>query len=724
MLVRTLIAPVKRFLMILSFSLSLSLSVCVLPEAPLDTPESNALLRTDDLPAFEELTPEKCYMGMGKLALEYEAGVWSVEEKIKKNQEAINFSNIIESLEVLDAPLSIAWSNVKTLYTVKNNEMTTSSYRRIHERARKARVHKFQSLPIYHACKDILLNEEGLNEAQQRVLRKYLLEARLNGIELSPDKRKSFTHTLNKLEQQKAQFRKKVDESSNRFAYRIYDPLVLKQFPEDLKSNMSSGRANYNEGPWDVTLQPHVYHKFLEYCPDPALRQNTWRAYNMRASNHLSEEVNNSLHITEIRSLRHEQANIIGYENFAQMSMETKMAGSVENVFSMITSIMAKSGEVQEKEIDSLQQFAAAGGHFGDLEPWDIAYWRRKQKRNLYNFEESQHKEFFPFDHVFGSLLEHCSQLFNISFEELEYGQVSTWHQDVRFFNILDSDGSYLASFYLDPYKRTEEKLYTSTTQAWMLGCRNRSDIAKTSPISTLVFNFTPPTEEFNNCLLTFSEVQILLKKFGHALQHLLTRVPYSEASGLTNIEWDAVEVCANFMQYWLYDPSTLQRISCHYESGLPLSGSSIKDIIASQNHMAAYDLCNELYLSHLDLQLHISNDFWFDITKELYSKYKPFKIDKYHAQPCSFTEIMTDIWGSAYYSSTWAKMLAADAIQTYNESTEDDVDDIGQRFRDTFLSLGGGCHPSEVFRRFRGRDPSPEALLTLHDINTTTGSS
>ncbi|XP_050721531.1 uncharacterized protein LOC127001252 [Eriocheir sinensis] len=685
--------------------------VVLLPENILDTEEDNALLRTDGLPQFDQLTPEKCVKGMGKLALDYESGVWAVEERARDPKEPKTFDSIIGELDKLESPLNTAWSTVKTLYTVKNNEMNTNTYLKIHERARKARVHKFQSQHIYEACKNIYASDD-LDEAQRRVVHKYLLESRLNGIELSSDKSNSFTSKLKKMEIEKDTFRRKVAESTSRFSYYLNDSNLVRDFPDTLLKHMAVDQSRYKQGPWVITLQPNVYHSFLEHCPSTELRRNTYRAFNMRASNHIGQELSNNPHIDEIRGLRGQQARMLGYKDFAHMSMETKMAGSVDNVLSMITSLLAQAKTAQDKEMTSLQEFAESRGFDLQLQAWDIAYWRRKQKRHLFNFDETQLRDYFPFEHVFVTLLEICSELFGISFEEIP-DQVPTWHPDVRFFNIFDASGDYLASFYMDPFQRPGEKLQTRADSSWSLSIRCRSDIAKMLPVTNLVFNFTPPASEDQPALLSFSEVTVLFQKFGSAMQHLLTTVPYTEASGLTNIEWDAVEVCSNFMQNWLLEPAILQRISRHYESGLPLSGSSIKELLASQVHMAGYDLCSELYWAHLDMELHTRKDFWVDIARELWPCYRPFMLDKYDAHLCSNMAIMTDVWAAAYYSHLWSRMVAADAFQAFREPHEADSE-LGARFRSTFLSLGGGCHPSEVFRSFRGRDPSPDALHVL----------
>jgi len=215
--------------------------------------------------------------------------------------------------------------------------------------------------------------------------------------------------------------------------------------------------------------------------------------------------------------------------------------------------------------------------------------------------------------------------------------------------------------------------------------------------------------------LLTFSNVVSLFEKFGSTLQHVLTAIPYSEVAGLTNIEWDAVDVCSHFMAFWLSDAQILSSLSHHHESGQSLSKEECNKLIKARKHFAAYDLTWELYRSALDLELYTSKEFWLDITRRLWPDFMPFDLNKSDAHPCSFSQIFCEEYHAAYYSAKWAEMIAADVFSAFKEiglTNEEKIKDEGKRFKDTFLSLGGGCHPSEVFRRFRGRDPSPEALL------------
>ncbi|KAJ9594975.1 hypothetical protein L9F63_013697, partial [Diploptera punctata] len=259
-----------------------------------------------------------------------------------------------------------------------------------------------------------------------------------------------------------------------------------------------------------------------------------------------------------------------------------------------------------------------------------------------------------------------------------------------------------------------QEKVSTNEDPGWMIALRSRSSVTNTTPLASLIFNFSPPTDG-KPTLLSFSDLQLLFRKFGHALQHLLTRTSYMEVSGLSNIEWDAVEACSNFMVYWLYDLNTIEMISGHFETGEYLPRKTLEKLCETRKHMSGFDLCRELYLASFDLEIYSIKDFWLDIVKKLWAEHLAFPLDPRDSHPCSFTAIMCEEWSAAYYSHLWSQVMAADMFSAFVEAGLDNRDElctVGKRFRSTFLALGGGCHPGEVFRRFRGRDPSPKALL------------
>nr|CAD7194026.1 unnamed protein product [Timema douglasi] len=416
--------------------------------------------------------------------------------------------------------------------------------------------------------------------------------------------------------------------------------------------------------------------------------------------------------------------------------------------------MVAKSA--QQKELELLEDFAAERGFGGSLKSWDVPYWKRKQQRTIYSYDEEELREYFPLPQVLSGLFTLCENLFGLTI--MPQPDVDTWHPDVQYYHILEGGkDTPIAGFYLDPYERAEEKLFVRDDSGWMVALRNKTSLMNTNPLAALVFNFPQPLYG-KPSLLPFRDVLLLFRKrdytrikseqlgeietggskimmleldagksilFGHALQHLLTKTSYAEVSGSSNVEWDAVEVCSHFMTHWflgnlgavarLYEPSTLANISSHYESGKPLPDDIVDKLCKVRQHLAGYDLCQELYLSALDLELHTTKEFWLDIVRRLLPQYSSFPLETIDSHPCAFLPIFTGQWGAAYYCHLWARIIAADAFSAFREvdrrnSTE--ISEIGRRFRNTILASGGGCHPSKVFRLFRGRDPSPSALL------------
>lgn len=388
------------------------------------------------------------------------------------------------------------------------------------------------------------------------------------------------------------------------------------------------------------------------------------------------------------------------------------VTGTVKNVQNTLNKLLDQAFPAQQYELQNLHDFAAERGFDGSLNHWDIAYWKRKQRKTLYNFDEDRLKEYFPLPRVLHGLFDLTEKLFNIVIKERS--DMKAWHKDVKFFDIFEPHSSApVAGFYLDLYSRKEEKLRTEENNGWMVSIRNHSFVTDTKPLACIIFNFNPPKVD-KPSLLTFDDVKLLFHKFGFGLQHLLTRTKYSDVAGLSNVEWDAVEICGHVMENWLYNTTTLQSITCHYESEDPLPRDKIEDLKSLRQHMAGYDLCQQLYRSTLDLELYTTSEFWLDIVKRIWPQYFLLPLEKYDSHPCSFTDIFSGEWPAAYYSQIWSRMIAADIYGAFREAQGDEkyVHEIGKRFRDTYLSLGGSCHPSEVFRRFRGRDPSPEALL------------
>jgi len=676
--------------------------VVLLPEINLDIPESAALLK-DNMPDFSSQDTDKYVTFVGKSLLDMEQGVRMVEQNIEKAGCDDVVKEIIEPIEKINAPLDTSWGIIKTLYLAKTTVMPPSAYVPLHHRARRARSAKFYSKPIYEACK--ACDQTKLTEEEQRVVDKYVLEGRLAGLDLDESKREQLANIHLKMANQREMFNKRVQMSSRMFSSTIRDPNITREMPDQLLRLMAENKEEPSRGPWRVTLEPQLVEMFLAYCPDRQMRWNVWQAQTrVAAQSHENTELRNSYTLEKIRAFRREAANLLGYPTYAHLSMETKMAGPLDRVRETLGNMLQVAKPVADREIADLQKFAWERGFEATFQPWDIPFWERKQKRTLFNFQEELLTDYFPFDKVLSGLFALCERMFDIKF--VENKTIDRWHPEVRFFYIYEETNKPAAGFYIDPYAR-EDKLAMGRREAFAVNINPAARIHKALPLSSLILHLDPPIYG-KPALLTWQDVQLLFKQFGHLMQQLLTTVTYSDVAGQSNIEWDAVEVVSNVFLHWLKEPEVLESISGHYASGEKLPALPLVDL---DKHFAGYRLCNELFKAHLDLELFSSKDFWQDIMKTLWPAHFILPYDKWNSLPCSFSEIVTEEWSAAYFSHIWARMVAADV---YSAFTEPDVDkkNIGERFRDTFLAFGGSCEPGEVFRRFRGRDPSPEAFL------------
>ncbi|XP_015601630.1 probable cytosolic oligopeptidase A [Cephus cinctus] len=691
--------------------------IVLLPEIGDDLPDKNPLVKEETgFPEFNSLSIEKCIAAISKQSIEFEEGVKKIEASIQKKENPDVFKEVLNPLEELGVSLDTTWGIAKTLYFGNQSLMPTKCYLGIHDRARNARAVKFNSKSIFHLCKSVRDNPDlKCTEEQRRLLSKFVLEGKLNGLELEKNPFDRFRNDGKVLNEKRSQFKARLEFATKQFKHKIIDPNTMKDFPEDFLRIIAVDPMQPQRGPWVVTLQPHIVTPFLEYCPDRELRWKVWQENNLRSSLANDKLLQTSTPLEEIRYRRNDRAKLLGYKSYVHLSMETKMAGSLETVYNVLDTLLETARPSQEEELNNLTKFAKERGFDGTLQHWDVPYWARKQRRTVYNYNEEVLKEYFSLPKVLDGLFRLSERLFGIKI--VEERKVDVWHKDVRFFDIFDASGPNsepLASFYLDPYARSDQKIRIDQDSGWMVGVRPKSTITDSKPLAALIFNFQSPIYG-KPSLLTFRDVQVLFKRFGHALQHLLTVTNYSEVSGLSNIEWDAAEISSHFMANWLFEPSTIQQIGEHYDTGETLPEENIESLRLIRSHMAGYNLCRELYLSRLDLELHDSEDFWMDISTRIWNRYFVLPREKRDSHVCSFEAIFSDEWGAAYYSHIWSEMIAADIYSAFQEIPVEDqnqVREIGKRYRDTFLALGGSCSPNEVFRRFRGRDPSPKALL------------
>ncbi|KAK2173850.1 hypothetical protein NP493_847g01041 [Ridgeia piscesae] len=686
----------------------------LLPEIPPDTPEDNPIMRVHDYPEFSRVDSGLTVTGCAKLSIDYDVELGKHIESLKDGAFKKTFSSVFDPIEEISVPLNYAWKTAKNLNYVKGTDGYRQSFQRVHPQVERAKNERWISEPLYNAVKEVGADSANLSDFQQRLVKMYLMEFRLNGVELTGDDRKKFVEFLGKLVDSKNHFRNRVMLSHNMFSHNVENIAELEGLPRSLLIQMAADKTNPSRGPWMVNLNQHLYNPFMQYCTNRLGRWNIWQALNNRAAvGHDEKNLSNHLIIKEIRMFRKDIALLLGYENYAQMSMETKMAGSVENVMNMIESLKGQFRALAEEEINELQDFANAEGFNANLEMWDLPFFRRKHKEQLFKIDPEDVAQFFPLPKVLDGLFKLAGNLFGITVKDCS-GDVDTWHEDVRFYRIYDKQsGEEVSAFYLDPYARPAQKL----GGAWMEAGRENSELIGTKPFSYMNLNLAPPFGK-RPSLLTVEDMSTVFYEFGHGLQQMLTTVPYSEVAGQRNVEWDALQVCARLMSMFLYTPETLRSLSSHYETGEQMSDTMIDTILRMQKYMSGFDMMRQLYYSAYDMEMYVSDDHWYSTMQRLWPEFVPMPLHEEDNHPCSFTAIFSDQYPAAYYSVKWAEMVAADVFKAFKEAGLENPEKqavVGKRFRDTFLSLGGGIPAGEVFRKFRGRDPDQEAYIEYY---------
>ncbi|KAJ8037062.1 putative cytosolic oligopeptidase A [Holothuria leucospilota] len=684
-----------------------------------DTITDNPLLDNSALPRFKEIEANHVVPGLQEILQKVEDGLADIEKQLADPNQEVSWSLVSDSMEKLTFPLEYSWGIVNHLNGVKNHEELRQSHQKVQPSVVTLASKLAQSRPYYNAMKKLNQSQDKLDGPQGRILTSFLREAKHAGVELEGTEQARFNEITLQLAKLSTDFNNNVLDSTKAFSLDLTDPTDVKGLPDSLKqllaSNAAKDKAEWSaeKGPWRVTLDGPCIEPFLKHSRKRELREEVYRAYVTRASNGSHD---NSQLIEEIRKLRQERSKILGYSNFAELSLKSKMAEKPEKVWDLITSLKEKSKNAAEREHAQLQEFANANSHEGPLRQWDIAYWSERQREQLFSFNDEDLRPYFPFPMVLNGLFNLTSFLFGVKIQPSEKN-VQVWCEDVQFFDILDENGNHISSFYLDPYTRPQEK----RGGAWMDACLGKSELLKTKPVAYLICNQTPPQKD-RPSLMTFREVETLFHEFGHGLQHMLTTVPYAAAAGISNVEWDAVELPSQFMENWLYDEDTMKIVSKHYETGSILPSELFDKVKAARKYRAGSLMLRQLHFSALDMELHTQSDHWLDVHKKIADEYAltslpPLKEDRF---PCSFMHIFGGGYAAGYYSYKWAEVLAADAFSAFEETgltNRESVSKIGRRFRDSVLSLGGGTHPTEVFKQFRGREPEPDALLKLYGL-------
>ncbi|EQC34874.1 oligopeptidase A [Saprolegnia diclina VS20] len=684
------------------------------------------------LPPFRSLAVAEMAPALREAIKTFETDVSAIEATLRAKTTPIEWETIMDPLEIQGDALQRIWGIVGHLMSVQNSP----ALREVHAAMQIEVVTIFtrfsQSPEIFAAYKELRSSASWatFSDAQQRIIDSSIRGATLSGVGLEGEEKERFNQLQLRSAELKTKFSNNVLDATKAYSLIITNKAELDGVPASLLPLLAQNAAadghdgaTAEDGPWKLSLDMPVLLPMLKYCTNRSLRETLYRANATKAS--IAPHDNTQI-INETLRLRQERAKLLGFASYAELSLATKMAPSVDDVNRMHNELRAKCRPIAVAELNQLAAYAAQHGQTTPLALWDVAYWTEKMRADLYTLDDEIIKPYFPLPKVLEGLFDLTSRLFGVTIEAAD-ASVETWHDDVQFFNVRRADGAkeILASFFLDPYARPAEK----NGGAWMNTCVGRSKLlgvngAVRIPVAYLICNQSPPVGD-KPSLMNFREVETLFHEFGHGLQHMLTTVDYEGAAGINGVEWDAVELPSQFMENFCYHRGTINAISGHYETDEPLPAELFEKICDARKYMAASGMLRQLNFGALDMHLHgkfdpSGDETIFDVQHKIANDFavmKPLPEDRFL---CSFSHIFAGGYAAGYYSYKWAEVLSCDAFSKFEEAGLDDeaaLAKTGREFRDTVLALGGSRHPLQVFEAFRGRPQSTDALLKHYGL-------
>ena len=668
---------------------------------------SNPLLTPASLPQFSAIKPEHVVPAIDELLSRNRARIAELVE-----QPMTDWQSLVGEIEQLNDELAQAWSPVSHLNAVQNTDEMREAYNACLPKLSEYFTELGQNEKLYQAFEAFAATDAftALTTAQKKVITNSLRDFRLSGIGLEGEQQKRYAQLQLELSELTTKFSENVLDATQGWVKQVTDEAELAGLPEHvLVAAKAAAEEREMEG-WVLTLDFPVYYGVMLHADNRALREEFYTAYATRASDQgpKAGEWDNSELMQKILTARLELAKLLGFENYAEYSLATKMAQSTDQVVQFLEDLAERSKPQAAKEVAELRAFAAEESGLETLEAWDMTYYAEKLKQKRFNISQQELRPYFPLPRVLEGLFGVTERLFNVSVRELQ--DFDTYHKDVRLFE-LSRDGEVVAHCYLDPFARSAKR-----GGAWMDDCRvrRRIDTSLQLPVAYLVCNFTPPIEG-EPALLTHDEVTTLFHEFGHGLHHMLTQMEHADISGINGVAWDAVELPSQFMENWCWEPEALALISGHYETGEPLPAQMLERLLEAKHFQSGMMMVRQLEFSLFDFVLHrdyqpgdTSVQAVLDQVRSQIAVVTPPAFNRFQH---SFSHIFAGGYAAGYYSYKWAEVLSADAFSRFEEEGIFNAD-TGQSFRTEILEKGGSKEPMELFVAFRGREPEVDALL------------
>jgi oligopeptidase A len=624
------------------------------------------------------------------------------------------WESLVLPMEALDANIDRVWSPVSHLNSVMNSEALRVAYNACLPKLSQFGTELGQNESLFNAYKQLANSEHytKLDVAQKKVIDNAVRDFRLSGVELSQDDREKFKQISQQLTELTAKFEENLMDATHAWKKHITDESLLAGLPESAVAMAEQFAKRDELDGWVFTLDFPSYMPVMSYADNRELREEMYTAFATKASDQgpNAGKWNNTEVMNDILKLRHELAQLIGFDSHAHRSLATKMAQSPEQVLDFLNDLAKRSKPIAEKEFEELKAYAKEQGHDGELQSWDVTYFAEKLRQQRYSISQEELKPYFPEDKVVAGLFAVVNRLYGLEISERH--DIDVWHKDVRFFDIFDAEGELRGQFYLDLYARNHKR-----GGAWMDEClvRRQTEQGIQTPVAFLTCNFSEPVGD-KPALLTHDEVTTLFHEFGHGLHHMLTKIHHAGVSGINGVAWDAVELPSQFMENWCWEREALDLISGHYESGEVLPQDLFDKMIAARNFQSAMTMVRQLEFSLFDFRLHLEYkpdevDQVDKILAEVREQVSVVKPPKFNRFAHSFSHIFAGGYAAGYYSYKWAEVLSADAFSKFEEKGIFDRE-TGIEFLQSILEQGGSREPMELFIEFRGREPEIDALL------------
>ncbi|MFN3843133.1 MAG: M3 family metallopeptidase [Rehaibacterium terrae] len=673
----------------------------------------NPLLADSELPAFSAIAPAHVNPAVDAVLAVFRAAV----ERLVADPQARSFATLMAPLERLEERLGRVWAPVSHLHGVKDSPALREAYNAALEKLTEHSTELGQNRDLYAAVKALAESPEfaALDRARRTLVEDSLRSFRLSGVALEEPARSRFRAIQNELSKLETEFEEAVLDATDAWA-RPLSEAELAGLPDSARAIFRQAAQERGVEGHLATLKGPSVQAILTFADDRALRRELYTAYNTRASDQGPHggRFDNSARIEKILALRHEAARLLDYPSAAHVSLADKMAGTPERVLAFLHDLAARAKPVAARELDALRDFARAELGYDELQPWDIAYASEKLRQRRFDFSEEDLKPYFPLPAVIDGLFAIAGRVFGVSFRARD--GVDVWHPDVRYFDVVDADGTVRAGFYTDLHARAGKR-----GGAWMDVCRARfHDGELHRPVAFLTCNFAPPVDG-RPALLTHDDVLTLFHEFGHGLHHMLTEVDWPSVGGIGGVEWDAVELPSQFMENFCWQRETLDLFARHYETGAPLPDELHAKMLAARHFHAGLFLVRQLEFALFDFRIHLEFDparggRVLEILDEVRREVAVVRPPEWHRFPHAFTHIFSGGYAAGYYSYLWAEVLSADAFAAFEEAGVFDRA-TGARFRREILAVGGSRPALESFVAFRGREPSPEALLRSYGL-------